>query len=163
MLEFLHRLWRTKGHGIHSPFAFRLVTTVINCPYSYYAYPTLDRAAKHTGESKDWIRLLHRLVCEFAPTAVATDVPLSTAERKAIKAADSRIIFSDAAAPLVIRDTLPSQLPESGVVIARSGGIPPTVTRTYGMLFTDGRIVIAVMRHDLPPQDFNIRILPPLK
>lgn len=32
------RKWRAKGHGIHSPFAFQLITNVLYSPYAYNAF-----------------------------------------------------------------------------------------------------------------------------
>lgn len=42
-LTWLHRIRHRKGHGIHSPFAYSLVTQVLYNPGTYYAYALLDR------------------------------------------------------------------------------------------------------------------------
>lgn len=44
----LLRKMQSKGHGVHSPFAFNLITKVIYSPYSFYAYSDIyDLLAQH--------------------------------------------------------------------------------------------------------------------
>lgn len=147
-----------RGHGIHSPLAYRLVTTVIRGHEDYYAYPHLDAIARREGVSRARLRLIFRLVCEFAPLAVSIDRTLSPAVREAITAADSRIRLTGGDATMRILATMPAVLPDSGVTIALHGGAGDHLhtQREHGMLFTDGDMVLAVMRHDLPAQDFDI-------
>ncbi len=62
--RFPHR----KGYGIHSPFAFNLVTGVIYEEGTFYAYETLSKERKHRGgeEEKD-DRLMFRLINDHQP------------------------------------------------------------------------------------------------
>lgn len=39
----LLRLKQSKGHGVHSPFAFELITNVLYSPHTYYALHDIDR------------------------------------------------------------------------------------------------------------------------
>lgn len=39
----LLRLKQSKGHGVHSPFAFDLITNVLCSPYKYYAFEDIDK------------------------------------------------------------------------------------------------------------------------
>lgn len=157
-----------RGHGIHSPLAYRLVTSVIRGRADYYAYPRLDAIARRDGVSAPRLRLIFRLVCEFAPASVIIDPTLPPAIREAVAAADSRISILTATScadagdhPLRILASMPDSLPDRGVIIALQGApcADPHPRRGHGMLFTDGRMAVAVMRPDLPPQDYDI-ILP---
>ncbi len=62
--RFPHR----KGYGIHSPFAFNLVTGVIYEEGTFYAYESLAQERKHRGgaEEKD-DRLMLRLINDHQP------------------------------------------------------------------------------------------------
>ena len=58
--------WRhTRGFGVHSPLAFRLVEDVLTSKYEYYAYPEIedatDTAAPHPGLTRRRALMLHRL------------------------------------------------------------------------------------------------------
>ena len=64
------RAARSRGFGIHSPFAFRFVREVLSQPYAYYSYPQLDRAAKAEGCQPAVVRTLFRLSLWFRPGAV---------------------------------------------------------------------------------------------
>lgn len=157
MLDGLRRRWRMKGHGVHSPFAFRLVTGVLRDPGEYYAYPMLTRTAKANRENPRRIRMLFRLICEFAPATVRVDDTLTESERAAILAADSRITLTREDAPVAV--VAEAVIPASGVVIARH--IDPallTAPRQYGMIFTDGHRAVIMMRPDLPPQNFDVML-----
>ncbi len=44
------RWWRTRGFGIHSPFAFGFVNEIARERYAYYAYPAIDSICKRIGK-----------------------------------------------------------------------------------------------------------------
>lgn len=69
MPSILKRLWRSKGHGVHSPFAFRFITAVLrNDSTAYYAYAFgLDDAA---GKRRRQIRRLYRVAVELRPESI---------------------------------------------------------------------------------------------
>lgn len=46
-MQFYRKLFHRKGHGIHSPFVFELVTNVIEQPYPYYGYRDIDLIRLH--------------------------------------------------------------------------------------------------------------------
>ena len=53
----LNRKFRSKGHGIHSPFAFEVITNVLNSPYTYYAFTDIPEQYPHlTGQTKSVVR-----------------------------------------------------------------------------------------------------------
>ena len=65
---WLKRYWRSKGFGIHSPFAYMFVTEIVHCPYSYYAYAEIaDSHAKQFDKKKFHdAKLLHRVAARFS-------------------------------------------------------------------------------------------------
>lgn len=160
MLDALRRALRRKGHGIHSPYAFRLVTGVFADPGAYYAYPMLERLGRSTGSDPGWLKLLFRLICEFQPAELQVPESLPDIERQAIMAADSRLRLTRAEAPVSYCLTAPASLPESGAVIIREISRPElealTTERGYGMVFRYKHAAVIVMRHDLPAQTFEI-------
>ncbi len=71
-LIWLHRIRKRCGYGVHSPFAFELLTQVIYSPGQYYAYRELnglhslaDRVLRPRRRAVD--RLLFRLVNSRQP------------------------------------------------------------------------------------------------
>ncbi|MDR2919578.1 MAG: SAM-dependent methyltransferase [Tannerella sp.] len=46
-MQLYRKLFHRKGHGIHSPFVFDLVTNVIEQPYPYYGYRDIDLIRLH--------------------------------------------------------------------------------------------------------------------
>lgn len=83
-IRALRWLRRRHGHGVHSPFAFRLITRVIEEPYPYYCYKEIEairnnklrgvitkgdlRLRKMVGRKR--ASLLFRLVNHFKPTTI---------------------------------------------------------------------------------------------
>lgn len=78
MWIWLKRFHRRRGYGVHSPFAFNLITWVIYEKYPYYKYTRLDeirRQLKSEGKGKYLNRtkvnqLLFRLVNRMQPDSV---------------------------------------------------------------------------------------------
>lgn len=68
-----YRRWRhTRGFGVHSPLAFRLVETVVKRHYSYYNYDALEAESNSScargvqvHRLKSRALLLHRLASRF--------------------------------------------------------------------------------------------------
>ncbi|MCH5236716.1 MAG: hypothetical protein J1E95_02830 [Muribaculaceae bacterium] len=56
--------WRhSKGYGVHSPFAFRMVNDVISPgPYGYYGYKEIDRLCSKGSFKPDRMKFLLRLL-----------------------------------------------------------------------------------------------------
>ena len=53
----LNRKFRSKGHGIHSPFAFEVITNVLNSPYTYYAFTDIPEQYPFLpGQTKSVVR-----------------------------------------------------------------------------------------------------------
>lgn len=71
LCRFRHR----KGYGIHSPFAFSLVTQVLYSPGRYYAYAWLDGLMSRwqrvlPSRRRACLRLLFRLANYWQPTEI---------------------------------------------------------------------------------------------
>lgn len=153
LLDGIKRRWRSRGHGIHSPFAFRFVTQVLGDAgrgYAYYGYSRLPQSS-----SGAWLRLLFRLTCEFRPERVHASARLSAAERKAILLADSRVTFTEApeASPLFTFDTHRGKVK---VYTSAEALQTDAASMTGGMTFSNGREGIAVCDTQLPRQNFEI-------
>ncbi len=145
------RLWRGRGHGVHSPFAYRFITNVLRLKGRYYASDELERMP-----DPRWHTLLFRLVCEFEPERVAVPDGFHS-WRSVIGMADSRaevlngdpdvvLMYSQKGVVTVFRD-----IDETSGEWERK-----RASMLSGMTFTDGRMAVAVERADLPRQDFEI-------
>ena len=75
---WLHAQYR-KGHNIHSPFLFRLITTVIENDGFFSAYSSIEKAAQiclekgtnmHNDLNEKFGKLIFRLVNEFRPEKI---------------------------------------------------------------------------------------------
>lgn len=179
----LKRAWRSRGFGIHSPFAFRFVTTVLRQQGEYYAYSDLRRLT--SGRKPEFARctLMFRLVCEFRPQSVILDPALGGCVREAVAKADSRVrcVAPDEAGCddelsdcLMILDgcslecmqakdvfrLIDRVLAGDGVVvvigISRQLYADIKNLMAAGMSFTNRRTAVFVSRRDLPRQDFEV-------
>lgn len=107
------RAARSRGHGIHSPFAYKFVTEVLRQPCAYYIYDELDRAARDEGRDPRVIRALYRAALFFAPAPVEVQSPRSEAIKLALHSANRHavnlketprcVIGTDASADTVVR------------------------------------------------------------
>ena len=62
----LLRKWRAKGHGIHSPFAYSLITNVIHSPHRYYAFSDLEEMFPESVLQNKSTMAFHRLSFRLA-------------------------------------------------------------------------------------------------
>lgn len=67
--RWLLRKKQSKGHGVHSPFAFDVITNVIHSPHSFHAFSDIRETVSQNGFDPDSItgfnRLSFRLVHHF--------------------------------------------------------------------------------------------------
>lgn len=154
----VRRAWRSRGHGVHSPFAFRFIRGVLREHTPYYSYTQVEQL----GGDVHWHKLLFRLVVEFEPRSVMSS-HLSQDERRVITLADSRV-------QLPVRGSH-NNFP-AGAIELNAGEVTVVVVRDLhanpgewqricsqldrGMTFTNGTVGIVVIRHDLPRQDFEV-------
>ena len=71
-LVAIRRFWYTGGNGIHSPFAYQLVTQVIDCPGTYYADKKLYSCSDRWFHPRRTAvrRLIFRLANHWQPTTI---------------------------------------------------------------------------------------------
>lgn len=146
---------RSRGFGVHSPFAFRFITMVLRSRDAYYCYPQLE-----VMPDPEWHKLLFRLVCEFQPSCIEA-IRLTDGERKAIELADSRAevvtgVLDSYSSDIRLFGHGTEVLIERNVAGQDGRWTSLLASMTAGMTFTNGRTGIAVVRHDLPRQDFDI-------
>lgn len=71
---WLLRRKQAMGHGVHSPFAYEMITEVIHSPYAFYAYSDMKRRLAAKGEDSSLISSYHylsyRLVYYLKPTNI---------------------------------------------------------------------------------------------
>lgn len=64
----INRYRHGKGFGVHSPFAFHFITTILNCKYSYYGYSEIEEAIPTTKSNKILrhdAKLILRLIARY--------------------------------------------------------------------------------------------------
>ncbi len=87
-LTSFNRYRRSKGFGVHSPFAYYFIVRVLREKLSYYAYPEIDRAAEAGRSiSKVAARRLFRIANYFQPAAIFVAGAWDTGTVTALKAA----------------------------------------------------------------------------
>lgn len=167
-LTWPKRRWRTLGFGVHSPFAFKFLTTVVRQQDSYYNY-TLLRELNRPMPFK-YLALIFRCICHFKPGSVGI-IGRSDELAQVVRAADSRCTISGIPRPdtafFIINDPT-SDI--SGIIRPESVVIVTNLQRKQaalfwkrtnmamknGMSFDDGKIGIACMFSHLPRQTFKI-------
>lgn len=74
VLKGLLRKWRAKGHGVHSPFAFHLITNVLYSPYAYNAFFDIENLLSKNNINPECVgafqHLLFRLTYHFKPEKI---------------------------------------------------------------------------------------------
>ena len=93
MIATLYKRWRhSRGYGVHSPFAFRIVRNVIQSPkgYGYYGYEVINRMA--AGRLRRQLRMLLRLAayCDVG-SAYASKGKDNEPTRQALRLANREI------------------------------------------------------------------------
>ncbi len=178
-IRYLAKLRRSRGFGVHSPFAFAFLMNVLNeRKAAYYAYPELDALASGLRERNE-NRLMFRLLAYFNPSEVLI-IGRSTAslDFAVAKAAGSAVASRS--------ETVPARWPELTIVNDVAGNAPmPELNCSQGdrvivvrglarkaansalfsrllseaecgMAFYDRDLGIFVGRKTLPRQDFPV-------
>ncbi len=103
----LHRYKRSKGFGIHSPFAFNFILRVLREQCPYYAYETIHSHRHHARKlaptrrpriiSYKNAKLLFRITCYFSPDTIlqiGTSYGISTTAMLGVSQHSRLIIYS---------------------------------------------------------------------
>lgn len=177
------RSWRSRGFGIHSPFAFRFVTCVLRERGEYYAYREMREFIGNSGRFKS-MSLIVRLVCEFRPAIVAISgdanvdilsrsVRLADSRADIVKASDFKTDDFDVATAqnepsllYVITDhsadeqTAARISSRADAIVCLGQGMELfgrlKANQPVGMSFKSRRAAVIVNRRDLPRQDFEV-------
>lgn len=174
LLKGIKREWRGRGFGIHSPFAFRFIRSVLREKTPYYAYSEIKKISRNRSEYRR-LTLLFRLVCEFMPETIViygdedekmgAVISLASPERHILHRRPNEtesftFVCIAAESPEALATAL-TACENGGVILvhACSEKFSRAIAEkpTFGMSFTNGSSCIHVVRHDLPRQTFELR------
>ncbi len=159
---------RSRGFGIHSPFAYDLiVNTLRERRCRYYLYAGIE--SQYKADSKI-LKLILRLVSRLRPASVSAVGSLADVVTAIARHADSAVITDSPGCPdmLVVTPGAadPSMPSLVGETLAAGGTVILTDRRLYAdlsaialgqsMTFSNGRVLIAAGRRDLPRQHFDL-------
>lgn len=163
---------RSRGFGVHSPFAFAFIRDVIGeRSYGYYAYPAIERICREPGSGADvrMMKLLFRVACAVRPAGFCALGRGADAARRCIALASSTTDTAAAAsaAALWFVGGSASGLPSPEALVAAQAVVVVdgnaalldalgAAMTDYGMIFRSGDRGIAVGWERLPRQDFPI-------
>ena len=182
----LRRLWRplgrarrSRGFGVHSPFAFRFITLVLRDSRSVYYSTGKIRDFAAGRRRRRNLAMLFRIVCDRKPQTLVLPPDLPEAERRVIHMADSRLQPITPAEALTLpagscrlficlpelsaenlqagRRVLSSE--DSTLVLLRADSQRLATLKdglVHIMTFTNGKYAVLVSRHGLPMQNFEI-------
>lgn len=72
------RYFRSKGFGVHSPFAYAFICDVMREKgYSYYSYSRIAQLAPSSSADRRTLRLVARLISHFSPDCIYASGRLS--------------------------------------------------------------------------------------
>ena len=146
----IKRLLRSRGHGVHSPFAYRFITGVIREHCEYYAYTHLEQMAQ--GRELRNAKLLHRITAALPTGLILIAGELTPALQKAVEMANSKD---------TIREYKPGE--DAGgatpvAVVITDPGRLDSARQAYpdGMMFAGKHSAVIVPDKALPSQQFEI-------
>ncbi|MCM1449167.1 MAG: hypothetical protein NC082_02385 [Clostridiales bacterium] len=163
------RWWRSRGFGIHSPFAYDFITNTLRCHHGYYEYRAIEQLQPAVQPQ---LKLLLRVVCRLRPRSFLPMGALAHDAIRVVTSVDSSIVVatnSEHTDMLFISnharyDTrqLLDCLNSGGTVLFDSqndnrhaiGQLRQVMQ--HGMTFSNGKCFIAVGRNDLPRQHFEL-------
>lgn len=184
-LTSFNRYRRSKGFGVHSPFAYNFIVNVLRERLHYYSYNRIDGVAREDGSiSVQDARRLFRTVNYFNPSRVIITADCSPAAVKAIREVSHHIeiynfneMVTGLEGEMLVVDKCDCKclhkfekvacriLSEGGTVVIYGMSSRP-VNRSlfksvnccmeWGMTFTNGNMAVMTGRKDLPRQRFNL-------
>lgn len=166
MLSKIFKWWRSRGHGIHSPFAYKMVTETLRCKEGYYIYERIDNIPVDEHE-RELLRLLARLIIRFRPNKVAI-VGEWAGSHQIIRSLLSNVeIVNPDEHPdvIIIAEAHYLKTDITTPVVAMVLNINHSAhklwtklsrTHNFGMCFSNGETGVACLLPHLPRQNFNI-------
>lgn len=162
------RFRRTRGFGVHSPFAFGYITMVLNCSYPYYAFENLKADVAHLNgalrptDAMTLFRVLDQsqtdtvaMIPHTEPSASATvEAWSSRCCLTGTGRADFIIVTDQCDVAAICGDVTGKTLFFTRRAIESFTRFCETLAT--GMTFTNGHTAIAVCNPTLPRQDFEI-------
>ena len=161
--------WRhSRGFGIHSPFAYDLiVNTLRERRCRYYLYAAIE--ANHRADS-EVLKLVLRLLSRLAPASVsavgALDEVVTSIARKVDRGvaigqpgATEMLIITPGEADEQLSAPVAATLESGGTVIITDRAryaASAAAALDRAMTFSNGKVLIAAGRSDLPRQHFDI-------
>lgn len=135
---------RSRGFGVHSPFAFRFIREVLRQPYAYYSYQAIERSCRLDGTDPRVAKALYRLALFFRNGGFSVVGPINDTMRQAISAG--------------IQSRVAAEPPECHAGIGNGKGrIEEMWYRAEsGMLFASPELTVYVVSPHLSHQRFNI-------
>lgn len=178
LVERFRRIRTGKGFGVHSPFAFWLLTEVIRGRYAYYGYEEIEEALEQHPEEgvlRGHCRLLLRLAGRMGAAMAILPDGTPAAVKAAVKGAGRRIrILSPRASlrgaqrlllwsegELPQGNALPAVLSREGslIVVLRPGqGVKEELWEAMGggVLIDGGSVLIGVVKKDIRKACYEI-------
>lgn len=166
-LTYPLRLRTSKGFGVHSPFAFRLIREVIEERLPYYDYAGINRM--HSDVSCESLRLLYRVAARFSAMEF---IFLGNPDSKMLR------VMQLAAPSKKIMINPEGECPESSLVVVDDPGkignrnYPPTCVLylknremskkitpeilSKAMIFNSKGASVVVLRRNLPGNRYNL-------
>lgn len=157
------RWWRSRGHGVHSPFAFDFILNTLRGPNPYYAFKEIDHMTRPR-----MLKLIFRVACRLKVTSASVDCAPHAEIVNTLYLYNPAIDFNSPAPQLVVTSTHRDPgsarecLARGGTVIVlgerrRDKAFAPFVEgMDRGMTFGCGRLLVAVGARHLPRQHFEV-------
>lgn len=163
--------WRhSRGFGVHSPLAYRLVREVVrpDSRYGYYGYHAISRALRgvvdHEGELEGRARLLLRVCATLRPGSVSLPPHAPRCLRAAVAAAEPRALLTTepAKARLAVEwtqgrtpDVIARHMAAPGAMLLCFGHVGPVAemlpgVMAEGLVLHSHTVLLAVQRDRMP-------------
>lgn len=156
----LSRRLRSRGFGVHSPFAFEFIRQVLAQPCAYYCYARIASLAVSRRDAAT-SRLLFRVALRFRPACVSLQpgISLSPAMIAALEAAMPSATIVTGKAPFMICAGPFQGTPEPGAVLFSTLPYSDPVAHcapAFGMSFNGSSGSVYVGLPHLPRQAFEL-------
>lgn len=158
MSAWLRRWRHSRGFGVHSPSAFRLIREVLRPSrrYVFYAYAEIAEMSSDKEEYAE-LSLIFRLLVDFQPSKVAVkgcSQNVGKVAKLALPSAQINNEYTSDSDFVICSKTDGEEIPYQPEALLILGETKPT--REYGHVFTSPRRTLIVNRHDLPFEVFDL-------